>query len=396
MLTYILLRIRRTPLPALAVLLFAAVLAAVLCGLHASNEAELAHFQEVYQTLPVKLTVTNLKGTKSDGLGIDSDFAQSFTGVTDQWLPDDLADYVKDVQRKTSRGISQIGDAWGEFRIMGSSSVDLCRELWPENGAMIRWADGYDASCLAGTERVCLIPSDLDSDMDGKTDSGTIQIYFAEDKPYEFTIVGTVMGGGENTLYCPFLAMEHILLEADEYGYYSLDAMCATLKDNDLLEEFREAMLRWYIEPDPSGLKTKWEDGWYEYYQYALDINDAQLQAASETLESSLTVNQISTLLVFVLSAGAGFFVGFLMIRQRKREISLMRTLGEANGRVYCSFALEQMVCVILGTAAGGAYFAWQPVGRLLLFALIYFVGLSAALLVFLRKNLLSTMKEDE
>jgi hypothetical protein len=73
-----------------------------------------------------------------------------------------------------------------------------------------------------------------------------------------------------------------------------------------------------------------------------------------------------------------------------------MRTLGEANGRVYCSFALEQMVCVILGTAAGGAYFAWQPVGRLLLFALIYFVGLSAALLVFLRKNLLSTMKEDE
>ena len=54
------------------------------------------------------------------------------------------------------------------------------------------------------------------------------------------------------------------------------------------------------------------------------------------------------------------------------------------------------MLCVILGAALGGGYFMWQPAARLGLFITVYFVGLTAALLIFLHNNLLSTMKEDE
>ena len=100
--------------------------------------------------------------------------------------------------------------------------------------------------------------------------------------------------------------------------------------------------------------------------------------------------------MAFALSAGAGFFVGFLMIRQRKREIALMRTLGTRNGAVYLGFALEQILCVVVGAALGGAPFGWHPVERLLIFIGIYFIGLTAALLVFLHQNLLSTLKEGE
>lgn len=388
MFRHIFLHLRRTPLQAAGVLLFAAVLAAVLCGLHAANEAEQARYKTVSQTLPVKLTVTNLKGTKSDDLGIPSWMAESFTGTADSM--GDLAGYIKDLQRKATWDVSKIGELSGSFRMVGTSAVDLCRELWAENGAAIRWAEGYDASCLAGEARVCLIPAD----MGAPADPGTVRVYLTEDDVTEFTVAGTVRGGGENTLYCPFLALEAALEEIG--AECTLDAMSATLKDNNLLEEFRGVMGLWYIEPDPGGMNVTWPGGRFKTYLYALDINDAQLRAAGETLRSSLAVNRVCTMLVFMLSAGAGFFVGFLMIRQRKREIALMRTLGEADGRVYMSFALEQMVCVLLGTVLGGAYFGWQPADRLGLFVLIYFAGLSAALGVFLRGNLMSAMKEEE
>lgn len=389
MFTHIFLRFRRTPLPALGVLLFAAVLAAVLCGLHAANEAELAHYEEVYQTLPVKLTVTNLKGTKSDDLLIYSWYENAF--LSGKAARADLSDYIKDLQRKLTYSLSGVGERPGGGNLVGISSVEICRELWPENGAAISWAPGWDEGCLAGNERVCLIPSGLDSNGDGQEDSGVITLRF-EEQAYEFTIAGTVMGSSD--MYCPFLTLRACILEFTDN--YALDAMSATLRDNSRLEEFRAVMTDWFVEPDPSGMQVNMPGSGYQKYDYALDINDSQLRAASETLEKSLTVNRISTVLVFALSAGAGFFVGFLMIRQRKREIALMRTLGEANARVYGSFALEQMLCVLLGTVLGGAYFIWQPAGRLLLFALIYFVGLTVALILFLRGNLLSAMKEDE
>lgn len=389
MLNHIFLRFRRTPLPALGVLLFAAVLAAVLSGLHAANASEKAQYEQVYQTLPVKLTVTNLKGTKTDDLGIYSQYEAAFTGE-DPYV-DDLSAYIKDIQRKSTWSSCKVGQITG-LKLIGTSTIELCRELWPENGGAVLWAGGYDASCLTGDDLVCLIPAGMDTNGDGQEDSGKITVYLADDKPYEFTIVGTVTGGQD--LYCPYLTLKNIAAEMEIF--HTLDAMNATLKDNTQLEEFRQEMLRWFIEPDPSGMQVAMPGSDYQKYYFALDINDSQLRAAGETLENSLSINRICTLLVFILSAGAGFFVGFLMIRSRKREITLMRTLGEANNRVYMSFALEQMLCALLGTALGGAFFFWEPTDRLVLFCLIYFVGLSAALLVFLRGNLLSGMKEDE
>ncbi len=385
MLDHIFLRFKRTPLPGLGILLFSAVLCAVLCALHASNQAELAHYQEVFHTLPVRLTVTNLKGTKSDDLSIPALFAESFLGAQDS--REDLADFVTDVQRKASLSLQQM-NGLTDYTMVGASSRGMCRELWAENGATISWREGFDETMFASDRLVCLIPSDLDI----QEDSILIGLY--GDESFQLTIAGTVTGGEKKTIYVPFPAFDSMLSQINMS--YTLDAMGATLRDNSRLEEFRGVMGRWYIAPDPNSPKVKWPGGWFPYYQYALDINDAQLRAASETLESSLTVNRLSTMLVFILSAGAGFLVGFLMIRQRKREITLMRTLGEANGRVYCSFALEQMLCVILGAALGGGYFMWQPAARLGLFITVYFVGLTAALLIFLHNNLLSTMKEDE
>ena len=109
-----------------------------------------------------------------------------------------------------------------------------------------------------------------------------------------------------------------------------------------------------------------------------------------------MIVNRLSSALVFLMSALAGFLTGFLVIRSRKREIALMRTLGCSGRRICAEFASEQLACLFVGVLLGGSYALWRPLWKLALFAAINFAGLSTALIVFLNINLLSAMKEDE
>ena len=164
------------------------------------------------------------------------------------------------------------------------------------------------------------------------------------------------------------------------------------------MAEFRAEARRWFAEPNPLGEKTPYEGNEFlqKYYPFALSINDELLQRAVATLQTSMTTNQICTAIVLGLAAASGFLIGFLMVRNRKKEIALMRTMGTPNRSIYVCFASEQMLCVALGIALGGSYNAWQPADRQGTLAATYFVGLTAALLLFLRENLLTTIKEDE
>ena len=58
MILKILKHIKRTPFRTVALLLFAVVITAIICALHASNEAELRNYEEAYQAIPITLTVT--------------------------------------------------------------------------------------------------------------------------------------------------------------------------------------------------------------------------------------------------------------------------------------------------------------------------------------------------
>ena len=127
-----------------------------------------------------------------------------------------------------------------------------------------------------------------------------------------------------------------------------------------------------------------------------MDIKDNRLFDLSGVLEESIRFNRIVKIIVAALSSVSGFLVGFLMIRHRKRDIMLMRMVGESNARVYVGFALEQMICIIIGIVIGGAYFLWKPMNNLTIFAVTYFVALTLALVIFTSKKLIKNVNEDE
>lgn len=395
MLFYMFRRIRRSPGQAIGVLLLAVIVSAVLCGLHRADFEEQKRYEEVYHTIPVTVTVTSLSGAQSDHLKAPGYVADVFTGKNG-FTPNYSGDVV-DVQIQSSHAIAKINGRAGNADMIGITSFDMTKELLPENGVAITWAKGADESIFAGAEPFCLVPNSLSS-------LETIEAEFSyarrdgndmvtTEHTVTFRVAGFYTGKEENVLFCPYLVMEEIYSQLGQEKV--IDSLTARLKDNEKLEEFKGKRSFWFAEPNLSGEPTQW-GVLSETYPTALDINDDQLQKAAQVLASSIFRNRLFTTILFVLSATAGFLVGFLIIRSRKREIMLLRTIGTPNAAVLGGFALEQMLFLLIGTIAGGVGFFWQPVIRLVLFVGIYASGLMTAFIIFLRANLLTTIKEDE
>jgi hypothetical protein len=345
-----------------------------------------------------------------------------------------LAEYLKDVQSMMYTPISTINgtnytSASGTTMLYGITSLSCDKQLLPENGCEITWYEGYDESIFAGEELLCIVPEGMAERYDngGEADlyfSGRSNIPFIHrDENGEFLlvdgelvvefpkveyncslkIVGTYTAGDGKSIYCPYPIIDQVFDALSKNKI--IRVLSATLADNSRLDEFREKASYCFLEPSPNAKKTAWgvsvDYGTLPYiteknYSYALDIDDNHLFDLAAILEDSIKFNRTVTVFVVILSVISGFLVGFLMVRRRKRDILLMRMVGESNARIYAGFALEQMICIILGIAIGGAYYNWNPMDKLAIFAIAYFVALTLALVIFMSKKLIKNVKEDE
>ncbi len=389
-------RMSRSPIPAVGVLLFAVAMAVVLQSLHLSKVEAQKHYEEIYHQIDVTCTVTNLAGTKSDGLDLGNIIVNQFTEYANWATGSEILPLIENVQIKSQHKLT---DPKTERMLTGITSLKIARELWPENGCTIFWNEGFNESMFGENALVCIIPQAMAGELEkeqAETDWIPVQLkleqgyLYCPTEPGDYDgamqIAGIYTGGDQKTVYCAWVTLMSIWGEMGQME--SATAIQATLRNNDQVAQLRQAATEAELaEPDPNADPTD--------SALALDIDDSKLQQADLTLRNSLRVNELSAVLVFVLSAGAGFLIGFLMIRSRKREIALMRTMGTPNRSVYFGFALEQMLCVIVGIVLGGLNNHWDPIARLGILAATYFVGLTIALLIFLRKNLLTTIKEE-
>lgn len=395
----------RRPLFSAAMLLFAAVMTVVLCYLHRSGAEEMNSYQKTYASVPVTFRVSDLDGSKPGH--IQGWIADLFS---DRGMKPNLEPFVGQLYTRVSMNgeyvVDIVYDEFGDpveikepILVTGIASLYVAEELTEDWGGAVCWYEGYDESILSTDAQVCLVPESMKELKEVKiyyvhtymindTDSVTMRTN------HTLTVAGYYIDKGNSRLYCPYPEMQQI--HAQLGASKELEELCAVLNDNNLLPQLREIAAGWFAEPNPSGDQTPWGQYSYEYYLYALDIDDYMLRSLESNMKSSVRLNQLASVVVFILSAAAGFLTGFLVIRARKREVALMRTMGASQVEIFQELALEQMLCLLAGIFLGGALFLWRAVGRLALFAGIYFVGLSVALVIFLRKNLLTTIKEDE
>lgn len=390
---YTWIRCRRSPLFAGAVFLFSGLIALALGSLQRGLLSAQGHYDEIYRQIKVVCTVTNLTGEQSNYLNIPPQIHTLFTEETESGSAG-LADLLGEVQIRGSLQFSWEGK---EYTLAGITGLQADSQLWPENGCAIFWNKDAGDRVFAGKDFKCLVSEELMSEL---RDKGFPEDFFAihleaessweKDYDGKLEIVGTYAGKAEKTIYCPWETYLEICRSAVRGAV--ADSLSATLKDNGDLEMLRERAGKWFAVPDARLSGAYESEGFY----FALDINDVWLEKAQQDLKNSMAVNRIAAASIFVLSAGAGAIVGFLTIRSRKHEIALLRTLGTTNRGIYGSYAMEQAFCVVSGIAAGGAVFRWQPLYQLCLFAGVYLAGLSVMLWIYLRKNLLIVMREEE
>lgn len=386
----------RRPVYSLAIVLFALVLTVVLCFLHRSAQEELRSFEVTYASVPVTFRVTDLDGAKPHK--IDGWIADLFT---DRGMKPNLEPYVGQLYARVSLSGTYTDDdeMTRSVILAGIGSLYVAEELTENWGGQTYWFDGYDESVLTTDAHVCLVPEAM-KDLE-QVELQFQHTYFVTDDETgtsrasrTLKVVGYYVDKGNSRLYCPYTTMTR--LHAELGASKDIEEVCAVLNDNNALPQLRESAAEWFAEPNPTGEPTPWDRFGYKYYFFALDIDDYMLRNLEANMKDSLQLNSLASMVVFVLSAGAGFLTGFLVIRARKREIALMRTMGTSHPAIFLELALEQLLCVVAGIFVGGAVFLWQPLQKLALFAGIYFVGLGIALVIFLCKNLLTTIKEDE
>ena len=51
--------LKRSPISAIAILLFAVIISMIICALQASNDEEMRHYEEAYQAVPIKFSITH-------------------------------------------------------------------------------------------------------------------------------------------------------------------------------------------------------------------------------------------------------------------------------------------------------------------------------------------------
>ena len=409
MIKRVLRRCTREPLTCLAATLFTAILAVILCFLHLSQEEEMQDLTNTYYNTPITFEVCWLDGSRLyDSTPASGHFADLMPGLFlgNGRYQSEMKDMLKNLNLR-------MAEIWGDepeelqnkyysengyhrltvWPMIGITSPDAAKDGPSRFRETIEWKEGYDESIFLTNEFVCIVPPSYE----GPEDKVTLEFDRGNGKVWTrtFQIVGRYTEENNYNMYCPYAAMEELYLRMSKPKV--LELVSGQLKNNDDLERFKEAAAEWFAEPNPEGEPTSWDNPFgYDSYPLAMDIDDSQLEGLMKEMEKNMAVSRMTSMLVFLLSTGAGFLTGFLVIRARKREIGLMRTLGASNIAVCMDFALEQVLCVALGVLLGGSYALWAPAEKLAIFAGVYLVGLMTALLIFVRINLLATMKEDE
>ncbi len=417
MLSNIIKRLKKGRLATFGAFFFAALMTFSLCGLNAASEAEIRKYEDAYNSLPVVMTVTSLTGIRDDGLELPSWVVNVFTDPPMNTLTKDLE--VKMTLTSggngVTRGYAGIGTTDDpEFsvrvdKIIGLTSPWLDEELDEDS---ITYYAHWDASLFrsqaddtyvtgsGGGQRedyYIIVPREL-----YEKGCAAVTFEFSYDDTFDSfprtTIERTfyVAGShdlGEGIFYCPYSFLVRAMKDIGMPRY--ADSVRATVAKNAWLDKVKDRVDDWFVEPSLTAERVPWNYSYYFYYPFALDIDESALIRAGEVMQTNIMINKIGTILVFALSAGAGFLVGFLIVNRRKREIMLMRTMGMPDRDIFRDFFLEQGLCALAGALFGGIFFLWRPLWRVGLFLLLNFAGLALSLVIFLRKNLLTAIKED-
>ena len=250
-----------------------------------------------------------------------------------------------------------------------------------------------DEALWRGEACVCLIPDEGDiwEEVWEKDDGSQWITMNYHDRIRDMQIIGVVYGGPSDCLIIPFYAKL-----SDTHSYTSLTDSCSfTIRDNHVLEESKEALREFFVEPDPDWDTPDWRNG--------LLIQDHIYQESLNELRSGLRLLTLLIPLLAGLSCCIGCFSGYLSIRGRMKEFAVMRCLGMKRRKIFSLVFGEQAAPVLLGALVGSVLgvmidgsLIWLTIARGWAIALALLMGSAVACLRVTRVNVMKLMKVED
>ena len=246
----------------------------------------------------------------------------------------------------------------------------------------IQWLEGYDESCLSGSEAVAILPENY-----GYALGDTVCIAFAIPSgyaPLRLKVVGLAPLSSESSLFLPLSVMEAAYEAEESVIPFRLTSMKFDLADSRKTFAFGDFV---------KTLKDK--------VQLNIRLDDEIFRGTIDPIQSNLKMLEGLYPVFFAAVAAIGFVLCFLLVRRRKQEFAVMRLLGETGMQITGKALLEQaMLCVIgimLGVTAvlvsGLGEFSPLTCGGVLL---CYSIGSALAVMLMVRVNVMEILRDKE
>ena len=244
----------------------------------------------------------------------------------------------------------------------------------------IQWLEGYDESCLSGSEAVAILPENY-----GYALGDTVCIAFAIPSgyaPLRLKVVGLALLSSESSLFLPLSVMEAAYEAEESVIPFRLTSMKFDLADSRKTFAFGDFV---------KTLKV----------QLNIRLDDEIFRGTIDPIQSNLKMLEGLYPVFFAAVAAIGFVLCFLLVCRRKQEFAVMRLLGETGMQITGKALLEQaMLCaigVVLGSLivmiSGLGQFSPLTCGGVLL---CYSIGSALAVMLMVRVNVMEILREKE
>jgi hypothetical protein len=329
----------------------------LLCGLGSSIRKQEAELDAIYNTMPIYVELSDIKGNRNNlciyGAHIDIFTSEEY----------ELSVYLKDICFKRTLKIQEFEDNKQlarneelEFYLIGITNVESMENLWTEQGENIKLQDGFSYNMFLETSDYCLVNERL-LQLLGKELGDSIlltvkslQNDFSREEPKEvkaeLLISGVVKSRDFNTIYCSWNKASLLGAESDYSGIWYTESMRAAIRDNHLLNEFKEKAKTYFSHVDITAPKAM--------HLYALTVYDSIFTKTVFQIQRNIQFLKAILPMILLISFGLSFLTSFLLTRSRKQELAIMRSLGISKSKVMAIVLIENCTIGIMGILFGG------------------------------------------
>ena len=362
-------RLRRGLAGGMSIMLVLAALGWFSCMMLHFVDQKALEMEEAYDSIPVTVVISNIKGTQTDNLKIHNYLVGYF--VSDRYVyggeeqPVAFSHYLKNIRLKTGLYYGKnVTDS-----IAGITTPDAVSFFDEITGVSVNYWEERSEAFFRGEEPLCLVSegklATLSPGEDGKYRlSLALRVAPSSEKTEktEFVVAGTYSGEGE-VIYCPWAVISKTLDQLGEPVF--ADSISADIADNRLLDEFRPILARHFTQVDPLGRQVEAPGNSIErYYSFAATIHDETLRQTLNELNRNLQLLKLLLPLVLVLELAAAFASCFFYVQTRKRELAMARSLGTRRWEVQVMLLLEIFLWCVCGSALGSSIFFLMEKGK--------------------------------